>query len=116
MSNDKFEEIKELVSQDGLQRTNELLDYGVIRLESLLDNELPGATKEEAEATLRTFLRGVREAADRFELAISEDDFWDQWEDKHDDEDDDEDDVYDLGSFDDDEDDRPYWGGSNECN
>jgi len=115
MSNDKFEEIKALVSQDGLQRTNELLDYGVIRLEHLLDTELPGATKEEAEETLRTFLRGVREAADKFELAISEDGFWDQWDDD-DHEDDDEDDVYDLGSLDDDEDDRPYWGGSNETN
>lgn len=102
MTEDKFAEILDLVSQDALQRTAELVDYAVIRLEGLLDEEYPNATQQDAEAAVRTIIRSVRAAVDKFELALSEEDFWNAWNDK--DRDDDEDD------------DPPYWGGSNEFN
>lgn len=103
---DKFEEVLQIIGEDALQRTVELLDYAVIRLDSLLDQEFPDAEREDAEKALRTIIRSVREAADKFELGMADEDFWDAWEDR--DEDDDLDDDLDH--------DPPYWGGSNEQN
>ena len=99
-----FEEVLEIIREDSLQRTVELVDYAVIRLDSLLDQEFPDASREDAEKALRTIIRAVREAVDKFELGMSDEDFWDQWKDSEDEDDDD---------FDDD---PPYWGGSNEQN
>lgn len=99
---DKFEEVLQIIGEDALQRTVELLDYAVIRLDSLLDQEFPDAEREDAEKALRTIIRSVREAADKFELGMTDEDFWSTWENR------DEDDNLD--------DDTPYWGGSNEQN
>ena len=98
---DKFAQILDMVSQDALQRTAELLDYAVIRLDSLLDTEYPDADRQDAEAAIRSIIRSVREAVDKLELGISEEDFWAAWDD--------------IGD-DDEDDDPPYWGGSNEQN
>lgn len=98
---DNFQIVLDAVGQDALNRTSELIDYAVIRLDSLLDQEFPDASKEDAEAALRTIIRSVREAVDKFELGMADERFWDAWDDDHD-EDKDED--------------TPYWGGSNEHN
>lgn len=98
---DKFKIVLDAVGQDALNRTIELIDYAVIRLDSLLDQEFPDADKEDAEAALRTIIRSVREAVDKFELGMADESFWDTWEENHDD---------------DDDEDTPYWGGSHENN
>lgn len=110
---DKFEEVLQIIGDDALQRTIELLDYAVIRLDSLLDQEFPDAEREDAEKALRTIIRSVREAADKFELGMADEDFWSAWDDT--DEDDEDDLDYEIED-DLDDPDPPYWGGSNEQN
>jgi len=93
------EDMLKAVHDSIANRTFEMIDYAMIRLE----DDLLRLGRTVAEDTYRTIVRALREQADDFEVRIiNNEEFWAEFEEAQ-------------GDLDED-DDPPYWGGSNEQN
>ena len=99
--NDESDDIQEdlqLVYDVTTARTFEVIDYTAMIVRQHLFQYGKGVAVE----AYRNIVRAVREQAASFESeVINDDEFWDEFED---------------GPDQDEDDDRPYWGGSNEWN
>jgi len=99
---DDIHEMLRAVHEGIANRTFEMIDYAIIRLEE----DLLRLGKDVAEDTFRTIVRAVREQADDFESRIiNNEEFWAEFAEAQAELDEDDED-----------DDLPYWGGSNEHN
>jgi hypothetical protein len=99
---DDIQEMLQAVHESIANRTFEMIDYAMIRLE----DDLLRLGKEAAEDTFRTIVRALREQADAFESRIiNNEEFWAEFAEAQTELDEDDED-----------DDLPYWGGSNEHN
>ena len=98
---DEIQEVLHAIHEGVANRTFEMIDYAMIRLE----DDLLRLGKDVAEDTYRTIVRALREQADAFESRIiNNEGFWAEFAEAQEELDDEDDD------------DLPYWGGSNEQN
>ena len=104
-NNEPIEDMSSLldaINSDIGRRMAEMVDYAIVRLED--HDEVHDCRRENLERCFRQFVRTIREAADTFETeVITSEEFWERI-------------LDDLRDDDEDGDNTPYWGGSNEHN
>jgi hypothetical protein len=97
---DDIQEELQMVYDVTMARTFEVIDYTAM----VARQQLFQYGKQVAIEAYRSIVRAVREQADSFESeVINDDEFWDGFENSPDQDEDEDDDL-------------PYWGGSNEWN